>query len=138
MSEQVFLDERGVKVTKARFIVPDQTYAMSGITSVTFDKVNPSKKGPIFIIAIGLLMLGIEIVARLFFLAIGIVLFLRRKPTYYIILRSASGEKRALHDKNGAWIEKIITALNDASEAKNTVLTLNQQVTGSIPVRLTK
>lgn len=34
MSEKVFLDEGEVKVTQARFIVPAQTYAMAGITSV--------------------------------------------------------------------------------------------------------
>lgn len=34
MAEKTFLDEGGVTVTNARFVVPAQTYAMSEITSV--------------------------------------------------------------------------------------------------------
>ncbi len=34
MEEKIFLNEGGVIVTSARFVVPSQTYAMSGVTSV--------------------------------------------------------------------------------------------------------
>ena len=33
-NEKIYFDKGDVMVTKARFIVPAQTYAMSGITSV--------------------------------------------------------------------------------------------------------
>lgn len=38
MEERIFLKESGVVVSNARFIVPAQTFAMAGITSVTFAK----------------------------------------------------------------------------------------------------
>jgi hypothetical protein len=44
MAERTFLDEGGVTVTNARFVVPVQTYAMSGITSVKSLKHTPSIK----------------------------------------------------------------------------------------------
>lgn len=46
MSEQVFLDlpAKGVKVTNARFMVPGETYAMSGIVSVKTTTSSTSTK----------------------------------------------------------------------------------------------
>ena len=125
MSEQVFLDEDEVKVTHARFMVPGQTYAMSGVTSVAFDQDNPSKKGPVIVIVIGLLLMLIGFaedattgIIGFFILVAGIVWFLLLKPTYYVTLHSASGESRALESKDGEWIEEVITALNDAIVAR--------------------
>ena len=43
MAEQTFLNESGVTVTNTRFIVPAQTYAMSGITSVKSLRRDPKR-----------------------------------------------------------------------------------------------
>jgi hypothetical protein len=53
-----FLNEGGVTVTNARFVVPAQTYAMSGVTSVKSLKHTPSIKGPVILCIIGLLSMG--------------------------------------------------------------------------------
>ncbi len=125
MSEKVFLDEGGVKVTQARFIVPAQTYAMSGITSVASLKQDPSRKGPIIVVIIGLFATfgGFSASAAagvigLLVLAAGIAWLLLQKPTYYVVLHSASGESRALKSNNGEWIARVVTALNDAIVAR--------------------
>ncbi len=117
MEEKTFLSEGGVTVTNARFIVSAQTYAMSGVTSVKSFEEMPSRKGPIILIAIGLLaMLGGKdtIVVALLFLAGGIAWWFLAKAKYYVLLSSASGEAKALSSPDRDWIGRVVGALNDA------------------------
>lgn len=126
MAEKTFFDDGGIKVTQARFIVPGQTYAMSGVTSVATRKITPSKTWPIILTVVGFFVMiggfsaksvGAGIVGLLI-LAGGIAWLLLQKPTYWVALHSASGEARALGDKNEAHIEAVIKALNDAIVAR--------------------
>jgi len=117
MEEKTFLSDGGVTVTNARFIVPSQTYAMSGITSVKSFEEQPSRKGPIILIVIGVLALFAgksTIVVALLFLAAGIAWWVLEKATYHVLLSSASGEAKALSGKNREWVGRVVTALNDA------------------------
>jgi len=113
--EKTFFEYGEVKVTNARFIVPSQTYAMSGITSVKFFTEKPSLLWPIvaFLIAIligvgdgNIWLVGIPVI-------IGVVLLLR-KATHHVVLSSASGETRALNSKNKEFIANVIKALNQS------------------------
>ena len=116
MAEMTFLDEGGVTVTNARFVVPAQTYAMSGITSVKSLKHTPSIKGPVILGLIGLAGLGGKdtTIVALIFLAAGIAWFILNKPKYSAVLRSASGEAEALTSKDSDFISRIVKALNEA------------------------
>lgn len=113
--ERVYLEHGAVKVTNARFMVPSQTYAMSGITSVRFftEKPNWLWPGLFFVIAVVMLTNNGNIWSIVIPLAVGMLLLLR-KPTYHVVLSSASGETRALNNKNKQLIEGVISALNQA------------------------
>jgi len=113
--EKTFFEYGEVKVTNARFIVPSQTYAMSGITSVKFFTEKPSLLWPIVAFLIAILIgvgdgniwsVGIPVI-------IGVVLLLR-KATHHAVLSSASGETRALNSKNKEFIANVIKALNQS------------------------
>lgn len=120
MEETVFLNEGGVKVTNARFIVPKQTFAMSAITSIRTSKQKQARSGPMFMIAAGIASLaGIKFF--LFFIFIALVLiaagsiWLHKKRTiFHIVLMTSSGEEKALASQDGKWIKKVIDALNDS------------------------
>lgn len=126
MTERVFLDEGGVKVTQARFIVPAKTYTMAGVTSIGSHKENPSRKGPIILIVIGFMvaMVGFSVksagsgITGLLMLGGGVAWLLLQKPTFWVVLHSASGESRALGNKDGQWISRVVAALNDAVVAR--------------------
>jgi hypothetical protein len=121
MEEQTFLNEAGITVTKSRFIVPSQTYAMSGVTSVKTYEETPSRKGPIILIVIGVLALAggkDTIVVALLLLAGGIAWFMKQKSTYHVLLSSASGEVKALSHPDGNWIGRVVSALNQAIVAR--------------------
>jgi len=116
--EQVFLNEGGVTVTNARFIVPSQTYAMSGITSVKTYEKTPSRNGPLILIIIGVLMaLGGKqeaIGAVVFVLVLAVVWWIFQKIEYQVRLSTASGEATALKSKDADWIIRVVNALNEA------------------------
>jgi len=115
--ETTFLNEQGIRVTNTRFILPKQTFAMSGITSVQSHEDKPSRLGPVFFLIIGALVLVSNreaIVFGLIMLIIGGVWFAMQKTTHHVLLHTASGEAKALSSKDGAWISKVVHALNDS------------------------
>jgi hypothetical protein len=121
-TETVLLDEQGIKVTNARFLVESQTYAMAGVTSVKTEVEYPSKTGPLITIGIGVLFFlnamnsgqfgGLIAGGAVF--AVGVMWLRSRKPEYLVLLTTASGEKRAYESKDGALVKKVVTAINDA------------------------
>lgn len=115
--DQVFFNERGVLVTGSRFVLPgNRTFAMSGVTAVRSHHTTPSKLVPILLCLLGVVAFattGMNIWAGLIPIALGVLLLVLRKPTYYIVLSTASGETQALKDKSRAWIEEIVAALTD-------------------------
>jgi len=118
MSEQIFLEERGIKVTNARFLVHSQTYAMNGVTSVKSISVPPSRTGALIAIAIGVIMLfaaegGMKILG-VAIAAAGAWYFSQQKSTHSVFLSSASGEVQALSDTDEGYIARVIHALNEA------------------------
>lgn len=121
--EKVFLESPGVLVTNSRFVVGTQTFAMGGVTSVKPDVDPPSRKGPIITALIGGLMVMGGLTPRgatgtaLFgigLVAIGIFWFLNQKSTHWVILHSASGERKALSSQDGELIAKVIAAITEA------------------------
>lgn len=114
--EVTFYERGGVTVTNSRFIVPSQTFAMSGITSVKFSTERPGLLWPIVCFVLALIALGNH--GNIWSVAIpviaGISLLVLRKATHHVVLSSASGETRALNSKDKEFIAGVINALNKA------------------------
>lgn len=116
-SENTFLNEKGIIVTNARFILPKHTFAMSGITSVQNHEVKPSRVGPIAVLIIGVLFLaGGESMIPIagIMIIIGGLWFRAQKTTHHVLLHTSSGEAKALSSNDEEWVSKVIHALNDA------------------------
>jgi hypothetical protein len=124
VGERVFLSEGGVQVSNSRFMVLGQTYAMSGITSVTALELRPLRKGAIICIALGLLMLFMVgnqsqgVTGGLFFVGIGLLWWALKKNKYSMVLNSASGEVEALTSTDALFISRVVAALNEAIAAR--------------------
>jgi hypothetical protein len=118
-TEQTFLQENGVTVTHARFIVASQTYAMSGITSVAAGERKPSRVWPVTLIVIGVIafMFGSPGAAVICVAAGGVWWYLQ-KTEYAVLLRTASGEAEALTSKDKGYVTRIVAALNNAIVAR--------------------
>ena len=115
--DRKFIDENGVSVSRSRFMVSGQTYAMSGITSVKSYQQNPNRAGPIILGSLGLLGLAMGLDAfagAVIAIGIAIAWWVLSKPKYSVLLSSASGEVKALTSTDGPFIARVINALNDA------------------------
>jgi uncharacterized protein DUF6232 len=137
--ERIYFNERGVKVTNTRFIVPNQTYAINGINSVAFFEQHPHPllllflmllafSAPLLLTIIILAMLGFSSSDGLWVLVILIVpgpafllfRFLMRlyEPIYWVRLDTSGGRVRAFSSLNRDSIQRIIKAVNDAIIAR--------------------
>lgn len=113
--EVFFLNENGVQVTNTRFVLPKQTFAMSGITSVQSGEDKPSQVGPIILITIGMICLFNDAVGfGLTITALGGLIIYTLKTKYHVLLQTASGEAKALSSTNGDWIKKVVHSLHES------------------------
>jgi len=116
--ETTFLNEQGVRVTSSRFILPSQTFAMSGITSVQSSIEKPKRLMPAIFIAIGaVLLVGVPKDTwqfDVFCLAVGGAWLALQKTIYHVLLHTSSGQAKALSSKDEQWISKVVHALNDS------------------------
>lgn len=119
-AEKTYYSNGNVTVTNTRFIVPSQTYAMSGVTSVKYLKNSPNRMAPIAVLIGGFLLVAMSIGASasiwhyLIFMSPGIIWLALQRTSYSIQLSSASGESRALVSKEGDFIKKVVDALNQS------------------------
>lgn len=129
--EQVFFAEGNIRVTSSRFIVGDQTYAMSAVSSVRAHAEQPKNLdlGCAFVLAVALVLFGfMGWVASgkmnspgAWILAAGAALLVatlstwrKRKPIYVVQLTTSSGEVQALTSQDWPHVHRIVEALNEA------------------------
>ena len=120
-SETKFFDQGDVLVTNSRFVNGGQTFAMSGVTSVMAFEEIPSKKGPIIIIVIGVLILlgGMSSSVGAAFMglviaAAGVWWYRTIKNIYRVRLVTASSKRDAMSSTNSGYIANIVNAINQA------------------------
>lgn len=130
MEERIFLRESGVVVSNARFIVPTQTFAMAGITSVKTFREVPRRGGLIALMLFGMLLVLIGIVGAVangigvgsgIVIAFGLLLsaaviyaMSQQRDRFHVLLKTASGEAKALTSVDLAFIRRVVAGLNEA------------------------
>jgi hypothetical protein len=112
--EKIFLDERGVKVTNARFITFGKTHSMSGVTAVSSYIINPNRKGPIIVAILGLLAFFIGWLYAIIIIGLAVAWWFMQKHKYTVVLSSASGNEDALTDLDQNFIFRVVDALNES------------------------
>ncbi len=112
--EKIFLDEKGVKVTNARFVTFAKTHTLAGITSVSSFVVPPKRKGPIVVAALGLISLIFAWYVGIILIALAVAWWISQKNIYQVVLSSASGSEDALSDRDSEFIGRVVNALNEA------------------------
>ncbi|WP_447792632.1 DUF6232 family protein [Pseudomonas farris] len=126
MDEKTFYESDNIKVTNARFIVNNQTYALSSVNSIKVCEVDvtSSPTAPALLIAGGIVWMlfflskgGIvDYIQPIVLIVVGFCLVIRikKKFEYRVILTTSSGENAALRSNNKQEITLVEKALNDA------------------------
>lgn len=127
MDEKTFYESDHVKVTNARFIVKNQTYALSSVNSVKICEtdVTSSPAAPALLVAGGIVWIlllifsnggliyyiqPIALIAGGFYLAIST----KKKLEYIVVLTTSSGENATLRSNKKQEITLVEKALNDS------------------------
>lgn len=128
-SEQIFLDSSDTYVSNTKVILAGTTYATANITSVSKHFTPASRGCAVLLILIGGLMTfgslgavfskdaGSGIVMFLICAALtaaAVAWFRSLKPTFHVVLASASGERRGLSSKDQDYIDEVIHAITNA------------------------
>jgi RsiW-degrading membrane proteinase PrsW (M82 family) len=127
--EHVFLSEGNIYISNTKVVLYGTTYATANITSVTKRFTPPSKGCAITLVVFGVLAvlamlgsfkaaeagqgIGAIIVAALI-LGAGILWLRALKPTYHVVLASASGEREGLSSKDNSLVDRVVAAITDA------------------------
>lgn len=144
MQEQFFLQENGVTISQVRFVTPNQTFAMQGITSVAHNVFLPSKKWARLAMALGaflgligviLLAAGTGTVIGLLGLLAGVVTFgqgivrLRDLKPYHQVILNASTTASASTTGGGGLIggSLAVGAATTRGSSQNFVVALSSK-----------
>lgn len=114
MDETTFFEYEGVRVTNTRFIVDGQTFAMNNITSVKPLEQNPNRLLPGLLIIIGVLPAINGAYGGLVLSLIGGAWWIMQKTVYHVMLHTAGGETSALKTFQKEYLQRVVTALNNA------------------------
>ena len=118
--EKTFLNTETAKVTSARVVIGNQTFAMAGITSVEVETEKPERK---WVGASLTLMYGISVLQTngkdiglfiVFVGAIWLLVGLVKTTKYNLVIRGAGGEVKPLTSPDATAIETIASAITDA------------------------
>jgi hypothetical protein len=114
MDERTFFEYEDVKVTNARFVSGSQTYAMSNVTSVKAFEQKPNRFWGIVALLVGLVMTPSTAGVGLIIVAAAIFYLYQQKTVYHVMLATAGGETSALKTYQREYLNKVVSALNEA------------------------
>lgn len=115
MEEAVFFEYDDVKVTSARFINGGQTYAMNNVTSVKPFEKKPSRIGGLLVLLLGIGIMATSSFAVGFLISAAATFYLyQQKTIYHVLLSTSAGETTALVTYQRSYLDKVISALNNA------------------------
>lgn len=118
MEEKSFLNERGVTVTNARYIFTvrkqPQTVALSGITSVTTQKIDLKWLFIVPLVIFGMILVSSSVMAALVFWVIAGMVFMFLKAKHIVVTTSASGASKGYTSTDGVFVGRVVDALNNA------------------------
>ena len=124
MSEQSFMNEGNVQVTRSRVVIGSNTYPVNGITNINTRVVPPSRSGSIALGIIGLLALlvgggnGMALLIGVACIGLAIFLWVKAKPTYILLLGTAGADKQALTSYDANFVGRVSHAISDALIAR--------------------
>ena len=125
--EKTFFEGGNVKITNARFVNGNKTYAISSIVSVSLREKQPNLISVYFLFFLSYysfltlifkflagLSLSQELMLGIFFAVCAYFLLKSKRTRFFVTLMTAGGEVDAFESYNSQSAQQIINALDDA------------------------
>jgi Family of unknown function (DUF6232) len=116
--DEVFFHEAGIVVSRTRFVVRSQTFALANISSVRGVETPPSRTAPIVLLLLGLLAVFASVWFSLLLIAACIAWMWFQKSTFSVVLTAAGGEVTAYSSYEKLYIHRVLEALTQAIIAR--------------------
>jgi hypothetical protein len=117
MNSVPYYDRDGIRITKGIFELPDgNQYSIKNINSVEIKQLKPSRKNPLICIVVGVFLIAAYGLGLLV-IGLGIWWWMSQKISYYVLLKTSSGDGKAYGSNDYEEIKEIRSALNAAIEA---------------------
>lgn len=114
MEEKTFFEYEDVKVTNTRFITGGQTFAMSNITSVKAFEKKPERLFGIIALLVGLGVMSQSFMVGIVIATAAAFYLYQQKTIFHVMLSTSGGESSALKTFQRDYLNKVVSALNDA------------------------
>ena len=116
--EEVLFSEAGIVVSKSRFVVGSQTFALANISSVRAVETAPSRTAPVVILLLGIGFLAASVWFAMVVIAGCIAWMCSQKSEFSVVLTAAGGEVNAYSSYDRAFISRTIQAVSEAIVAR--------------------
>jgi membrane-bound ClpP family serine protease len=118
----LYSNERGVSITATRATFRTTTYSIANITSVANHKTKPRRRPGILLAIFGVIVMYLSLVFRfgdkgivgIVMLVLGIIIAVRAKGSYSVLITTAAGEHEAEFSRDEKYIQSIVNAINEA------------------------
>ena len=123
--EIAYYQDSSIQITNSRAVIQGKTFVMANITSVSMNILPPNTRPGLLVGALGalawLLIIGsviqsttIAVVGTVIIACVGFAIAASAKSTYAVKIEGASGDAEALISPSRDYIQKIVSAMNEA------------------------
>jgi Family of unknown function (DUF6232) len=116
--DEVLFSEDGILVSKTRFVVDSQIFALANISSVRGDETPPSRTAPVLFLLIGFAIFAASVWFGIVVIAACIAWMCFQKSKFSVVLTAAGGEVTAYSSYDRAFIGRTIEAVTGAIVAR--------------------
>lgn len=115
-NETIFYQNAWVTVTPSRYVTQSKTYTMRNISSVHIFEIIKSKVKAILLILIGLAVVFSKDIfyVGIILIPLGVWWCISIKNEYAVRISTNAGEANSIVSKDKIYIQKIVSALNEA------------------------
>lgn len=123
MAAEVFFEHGNVKIDRALAKFQSTSYPIANIGSVSIREIGPGIRAPLgvlialsgFIVAVA----GKGAILGAGIILAGVVLYIKARPKFAIILRTSSGDQQAFESTNKSLVVEVMAALEAAITARD-------------------
>jgi hypothetical protein len=118
MSSERIYDDGTVSITKTLAVLGSTSYPVNGITAVQVDRKPPNQL--MLVLGVAIFMACLFLVSELLAVPVTLVYvwWVRKRQPLILVLRTAGGQVAALESRDGPYLQKVRSYIEQAVTAR--------------------